>query len=104
MSEKIGVVEDMGGGIKRQILAYNDDAMAVKVWFEKGAEGYTHSHRHTQIVYCEEGEFNFIIDGKLKILKAGDSCVINPHVEHGTTTETGGILIDMFSPMREDFL
>ena len=49
MSEKLGVVEDMGGGIKRQILAYNDDAMAVKVWFEKGAEGYAHTHRHTQI-------------------------------------------------------
>ena len=104
MSEKLGVIEDMGGGIKRQILAYNADAMAVKVWFEKGAEGYAHSHRHTQIVYCEEGKFHFTIGGELKILKAGDSCSIDPNVEHGTTTETGGILIDMFSPMREDFL
>ena len=103
MNTQVREIEDLGEGIKRQILAYNKDIMAVKVWFDKGAIGYAHKHHHTQITYVEEGEFIFTIAGKERILKSGDSCIIPPNVEHGTTTTTGGLLIDTFSPMREDF-
>ena len=37
-------VEDVGGGITRQIMGYNDDLMLVKAMFETGAEGYQHAH------------------------------------------------------------
>ena len=97
-------IEDLGEGLKRQILGFNDELMAVKVWFEKGAEGYVHKHRHSQVTYVEQGEFHFNIDGTVKVLRAGDSCLIPPHVEHGAVCPTGGILIDTFSPVREDFL
>lgn len=97
-------VEDLGGGLKRQMLGYNDELMAVKVWFDKGAEGYVHKHRHSQVTYVEEGEFHFSIGGEMKVLKAGDSCLIPPFVEHGAVCPTGGILIDTFSPAREDFI
>jgi len=97
-------VEDLGEGLKRQMLGYNNELMAVKVWFDKGAQGYTHKHRHSQVTYVEQGEFHFTIGEETKILKAGDSCLIPPHVEHGAICPTGGILIDMFSPAREDFL
>jgi len=97
-------IEDLGGGLKRQMLGYNEELMAVKIWFEKGAIGYNHAHRHSQVSYVVEGEFHFNIAGVTKILKAGDSCMIPPHAEHGATCTTGGILIDTFSPPREDFL
>ncbi len=97
-------IEDVGGGLKRQILGYNHELMAVKVWFDEGAIGYNHSHRHSQVTYVEQGEFHFNIDGVTKIMKAGDSCYIPPDTDHGATSPTGGILIDMFSPAREDFL
>ena len=97
-------IEDLGGGLKRQMLGYNHELMAVKVWFDKGAQGYTHSHRHSQVTYVEEGEFHFSIGDETKILRAGDSCLIPPHVEHGAICPTGGILIDTFSPAREDFI
>ncbi len=97
-------VEDLGGGLKRQILGYNHELMAVKVWFDKGAEGYTHKHRHSQVVYVLDGEFEFSIGDETKTVKAGDSCMIPPNVDHGAVCTTGGILIDMFSPPREDFL
>ncbi|GGW82775.1 cupin domain-containing protein [Alteromonas halophila] len=97
-------IEDLGGGLKRQMLGYNHELMAVKVWFAEGAEGYVHKHRHTQVTYVEQGEFHFRIGDETKVLKAGDSCLIPPHVEHGAVCPTGGILIDTFSPAREDFI
>ncbi|WP_032094293.1 MULTISPECIES: cupin domain-containing protein [unclassified Alteromonas] len=96
--------EDLGNGLKRQMLGFNHELMAVKVFFDKGAEGYTHKHRHSQVTYVESGEFHFSIGGEMKILKAGDSCLIPPHVEHGAVCPTGGVLIDTFSPAREDFV
>nr|WP_136251035.1 cupin domain-containing protein [Ningiella ruwaisensis] len=97
-------IEDIGGGLKRQMLGFNHELMAVKVWFDKGAEGYVHKHRHSQVTYVESGEFHFNIGGEIKILRAGDSCLIPPNVEHGAICPTGGILIDTFSPAREDFV
>ena len=103
-SENEAVIEDIGGGLKRQMLGYNQELMAVKIWFEEGAIGYNHAHRHSQVTYVVEGEFHFNIDGVTKIMKAGDSCMIPPYADHGATCPTGGILIDTFSPPREDFL
>ncbi|MCL1068147.1 cupin domain-containing protein [Shewanella olleyana] len=97
-------IEDIGGGLKRQMLGFNEELMAVKIWFEEGAIGYNHAHRHSQVTYVVEGEFHFNIDGVTKILRAGDSCLIPPHADHGATCPTGGILIDTFSPAREDFV
>ena len=39
-------IEDLGNGLKRQMLGFNEELMAVKIWFEKGAIGYNHAHRH----------------------------------------------------------
>lgn len=97
-------IEDIGGGLKRQMLGYNHELMAVKIWFEKGAIGYNHAHRHSQVTYVVEGEFHFNIDGVTTIMKAGDSCLIPPYADHGATCPSGGILIDTFSPPREDFV
>ncbi|AXR07288.1 cupin domain-containing protein [Salinimonas sediminis] len=97
-------IEDLGNGLKRQMLGYNHELMAVKIWFDKGAQGYTHKHRHSQVTYVLEGEFHFTIGEETTVLKAGDSCLIPPHVDHGAICHTGGILIDTFSPAREDFL
>jgi len=56
-------IEDIGGGLKRQMLGYNEELMMVKVFFDKGAEGYVHAHRHSQVTYVLEGEFHFSING-----------------------------------------
>ena len=97
-------VENVGEGIKRQILGYGPDLMAVKVWFEEGAEGYEHDHPHSQVAYVESGEFEAKIDGETKTLRAGDSFYVAPHQLHGAVCKKAGVLIDIFNPVREDFL
>lgn len=97
-------IEDLGGGIKRQFLGYNNDLMAVKVWFEEGAEGYEHQHPHSQVSYVISGEFLATIDGESKTLVTGDSFYVAPNKMHGAVCLKEGALIDMFTPHREDFL
>lgn len=97
-------IEDLGGGLKRQMLGFNQELMAVKIWFAPGAEGYVHAHRHSQVSMVVEGEFHVMVNGEKQILGPGDSFFVPPHEEHGAVCPTGGVLIDMFSPAREDFL
>ncbi|MBO6696928.1 MAG: cupin domain-containing protein, partial [Henriciella sp.] len=96
--------EDLGGGIRRKILGYGPDLMIVKVWFEQGAVGEVHAHRHSQSSYVESGKFEVYIDGEKQILEAGDCFYIAPHLDHGAVCIEPGVLIDTFSPTREDFL
>lgn len=96
--------EDLGDGITRQILGYGPEIMIVRVWFEKGAVGQVHAHRHSQSTYVESGSFEVFIDGEKRVLGAGDSFYIAPHLDHGAVCLEAGVLIDTFSPLREDFL
>lgn len=96
--------EETAPGMKRKIMAYDERLMVVKVSFEKGAVGVLHQHYHTQISHVESGVFEVEIGGEKKVLKAGDAFYIPPNVLHGAVCLEPGILIDVFSPMREDFV
>ncbi|UZR98948.1 cupin domain-containing protein [Chondrinema litorale] len=96
--------EVLGGGVSRKILGWDNQIMMVQVKFEKGAEGSPHQHFHTQATYCVSGKFEFIINGIKQIVKAGDGVYIEPNLLHSAICLEEGILIDTFSPVREDFL
>lgn len=96
--------QDLGGGVKRKIMAYDDRLMLVKVAFETGGIGTVHQHVHTQITHVESGVFEIEIAGEKKVLKAGDAFFIPSNVWHGAVCLEAGVLIDTFSPMREDFI
>lgn len=96
-------LEDVETGIKRQILGHNDELLLVKAIFEAGTEGYQHQHYHSQVTYVESGVFDVTIDGVTKRQKAGDSYFIPPNLMHGAICIEAGVLLDMFSPIREDF-
>ena len=88
----------------KEIMSYDDRLMLVKVEFEKGGIGSVHKHHHTQITHIESGVFEVEINGEKKILKGGDGFYIPPNVLHGAVCMEAGVLIDVFSPMREDFV
>ena len=78
-----------GEGVVRKVLSYSPNIMAVELHFEKGAIGAKHSHPHEQIGY---------------IISAGDTYYVAPNVVHGVKTLEETMLLDMFTPMREDFI
>ena len=90
-------------GVVRRVLAYNKGLMCVENTFEVGAIGKLHSHFHTQITYVVSGEFKFEIDGEKKVVKAGDTMLKTNNVIHGCVCIKPGVLLDIFTPMREDY-
>ena len=96
--------EEVDKGMKRKIMAYDDKLMVVKVEFEKDGVGVLHQHYHSQITHVESGKFEVQINGEKRILVAGDAFYIPPNVMHGAVCLEPGVLIDVFSPMREDFI
>ena len=95
---------ELGGGQRRKIRAYNEEMMLVEVGFDEGAVGADHSHPHTQISYVLEGEFTYHIEGEARVMRKGDSIVVPGGSIHGCACITAGTLLDVFAPMREDFL
>ena len=91
-------------GVTRRVLAYTDELMCVENYFEKGAVGSLHHHPHTQITYVVSGQFEFEIDGVKRIVNPGDTMLKKDSIEHGCVCLEEGILLDIFNPMREDFV
>ena len=96
--------ENVGEGVKRKIMGYDKDLMLVKVDFDKGAVGSLHAHPHSQATYVVSGKFELTIGDEKRVIEAGDGYYVAPDVLHGCVCLEPGILIDTFSPAREDFL
>ena len=98
--------EELGGGIRRKIIAWSPELMSVYLEFDQGAVGAAHYHDiHDQIGYVAAGSFQVTIEGEERILKTGDAYQANKSEMHGVVAlENGSVLVDMFSPMRADFL
>jgi quercetin dioxygenase-like cupin family protein len=96
--------ESVGEGLTRRIFGYDDSILMAKVEFKVGAVGEIHAHPHSQASYVESGEFDVFIDGVEKRLGPGDSFYIEPNLDHGAVCRKAGVLLDVFSPVREDFL
>lgn len=90
--------------LRRQIHGHDDKIMLVIADFKAGGVGQMHNHHHSQVTYVASGEFEMTIGDVVKTIKGGDSYYIPPMVMHGCTCTKPGQLIDVFSPMREDFL
>jgi quercetin dioxygenase-like cupin family protein len=96
--------EVTGPGMRRKIMAWDERLMLVKVEFTQGGIGALHQHHHTQITHIESGRFEVEIGGERKVLTAGDVFYAPSNVMHGVVCLEEGVLIDVFSPMREDFV
>ena len=96
--------EQIAPGISRKITGYNDKIMMVLVKFEEGGVGAPHSHPHSQSTYVESGEFEVQMGERFQTLKKGDCFFAPPDTIHGVICKKAGMLVDVFSPVREDFL
>ncbi len=91
-------------GVRRAVLARRPELMLVAVRFEAGAVGSPHSHPHVQASYVAEGTFDVTIDGATTRLGPGSSFIVAPNLVHGVVAIEPGLLIDAFTPQRDDFL
>jgi quercetin dioxygenase-like cupin family protein len=91
-------------GMVRQVLAHNDHLMLIRHFFEKGWVGARHSHPHEQLVYIIRGKLKVDIDGKKPFeVESGESFVVDGGVEHQATALEESEVLDVFTPLREDY-
>lgn len=95
---------DAAPGVRRAVLTSRPELMLVAVRFEAGAVGAPHAHPHVQASYVAEGSFDVTIDGATTRLERGASFVVAPNLVHGVVAIGPGLLIDAFTPRRDDFL
>jgi quercetin dioxygenase-like cupin family protein len=96
--------EEIAPGVTRQIMGYMSDLMVIRVHFGQDASFPVHSHPHQQITHIIEGKFKAFIDGETAVLGPGDSYVVPGNTPHAVESLGSGVLIDVFSPKRDDFL
>lgn len=99
-----GVWTQTPDGNRRRIVLHTDELMVVEFAFEKGGEGWLHSHPHVQASYVAEGTFEVTIDGKTETLETGSSFIVPSNLVHGVKALEAGRLVDSFTPHRADFL
>jgi quercetin dioxygenase-like cupin family protein len=113
MAKEIGKAFNIAGdtvwtevapGNRRAVLAQRPELMLVAFSFDKGAVGALHSHPHTQVSYVAQGSFDVTIDGVTTRLSAGGSYIVAPNLVHGVVALEKGLLIDTFTPRRDEFL
>jgi quercetin dioxygenase-like cupin family protein len=97
-------IEVVATGVKRQVLGHDDGLMMVRVMFAKGATAALHAHPHRQVSYVERGRFEVTVNGTTTIVGPGDCFLVTPDVLHGAVALEDGVLIDVFSPARKDFI
>ena len=96
--------KELGDGVRRRIRSFDATMMAVEWGFDKGGIAPPHTHPHRQLTYCLVGEFRFNVDGEELMLNAGDTMIFERGVLHGCVALTEGMLLDIFTPPREDIL
>ncbi len=97
-------LQDLGGGSTRRVLAWNDQLMTVEVGFETGSAGTPHTHPHVQCSYVLYGRFLYTVEGESVEMGPGDSIVVPSGLVHGCQCLEKGMLLDVFTPARMDFL
>ena len=97
-------VEPIADGIERQMVV-GQRLMVCRLRFRPHVETAVHSHPHEQITFVEKGRVRFAIGGQTRIASAGDVLCFPSGVVHGATMlDEEVILVDIFTPLREEFL
>lgn len=96
--------KELFAGASRKVLARGGNLMMVEVRFDAGCQVPAHAHRHEQVSYVVSGKIELNLGGETEVLGPGDTFYAAPDVPHGVNFLENSVVVDTFSPQREDFL
>lgn len=91
-------------GIAIKTLVYGKETLMSKFSLKKGSLLPSHRHPHEQTGYLVSGRMMLYIGDSHEEMKAGDSWCIPSNVEHRAEVLEDSYALEIFSPMREDYL
>ena len=95
---------EMAEGILRRTLVHGDKTVLCEFSFNRGAVVPPHSHIYEQTGYLISGKLIFTINGDELAVNPGDGWCIRANVEHSAFVPENTVLVEVFSPVREDYL
>jgi quercetin dioxygenase-like cupin family protein len=96
-------VKELFNGTIRGQYVHLEKLTFGEVTLQPGTQLPRHSHPHEQMTYVIEGEFEFTIGTETAVLRSGMVAIVPSGVEHSGRTLTTCRVIDIFSPVREDY-
>ncbi len=90
--------------IRRKTLVYGEKTLMTEFRLEKGAVLPAHSHPHEQTGYLVYGLLDLTIGAETHRVEPGGSWCIPGNVEHSAIAGDNSVAIEVFSPLREDYL
>jgi len=90
-------------GIARRTLAWGEQIMLIQNNFTPRSVVPEHAHSNEQLSYVVQGSLVVEMLGETYTLNTGDSLLIPSQTPHNATAPDGAVVIDIFSPPREDF-
>lgn len=91
-------------GLQREILVHTPAMMLVRHRMRKGWRGAAHSHPHEQMVYVISGAIEINVAGQSYRAGPGDNFIVASNAVHQATAIEDSIVLDVFTPTREDYL
>jgi quercetin dioxygenase-like cupin family protein len=95
--------EQLNPLITRRVI-HCDSMTIARLEIKKNAIVPEHHHVHEQVATVERGALQFTIGGAQQTVSAGESLVIPSNVPHGVVALEDTIVVDVFSPAREDWI
>lgn len=86
------------------MLGYSESMMICEIRMKKGAVIPSHAHLHEQCSTIASGRLQYTVGAETKEVQAGDSVMIGANVPHDIVALEDTLVIDAFTPMREDFI
>ena len=90
-------------GVLYQTLATGDKMMITTMFYDEGAHVPEHSHKEEQAGFVVDGKMEIKIKGKTETIAKGDSYMITTNVLHSLIALEKSLVVDTFSPPREDY-
>ena len=89
--------------ISQKIVA-GDREMLAQIYLKRGALVPMHSHDSEQMTYVLQGSLRFLVGGEEIIVREGEVLHIPPGVPHQAEALDDTFELDVFSPIRADWL
>lgn len=91
-------------GIDMKTLAYGDKTLLTRFHLKKDSVLPLHSHPHEQTGFLVSGKIRLFIGDTSHEVDPGDSWTIKGGIEHRAQVIEDAVAIEVFSPVREDYL
>lgn len=95
--------EQMNAHLARKVI-HSANMTIARLEMKKDAAVPEHSHVNEQVTMVEKGALKFLLEGKELIVRAGEVLTIPPHASHGVVVLEDSVVVDVFTPAREDWI